>query len=211
MGRPEKYTSREKIKSKIFSTVLYEDSTSYKYEEIIKNIKANSVQYAYIVHDKDVTTQSDIEEQEGIEENLVKYVGEQKKKHTHVVWIVDNSIQLGLAANIMGIPSNYVKKVKNKVGALQYLIHKNNPEKYQYEAENVVTNIENFRKKYTEDLEGVMKAIKIMDFIDSVNGPITISVVARWCTQEFCWDEFRRGQHLFTAIIKEHNLKYEGE
>lgn len=211
MGRPEKYSSREKIKSKIFSSVLYEDSTSYNYEEILKNIKANSVQYAYIVHDKDEVTLNDLEEQEGIEEVQLKYVGEKKKKHTHVVWIVDNSIQLGLAANIMGIPSNYVKKVKNKVGALQYLIHKNNPEKYQYEPECIVTNIENFRKKYTEDLEGIVKAIKIMDFIDSIEGPVTISAVARWSTENYCWDEFRRGQHLFTAIIKEHNFKYGGE
>lgn len=201
------YQGRECCKSRYFAVLLYPDSNNYNSDVVLKNVQAKFSTFAYILHDRDIWTavHDDELEFEFKEENI----GKPKKPHIHVVLYSDGPKQLGLVAKMLGISSNYVRTVENKVGAYQYLIHQNNPEKVQYKVEEVVTNIENFRKKYFSK-DGTMKAYQILEFIESVDRPLTVTEVSRWCMNELVWDEFRRGQHIFTQIINDHNFKYKG-
>lgn len=165
---------------------------------MIQNIKNLSYRFAMILHDDDYYTSND-----DVEDSLV---GTQKKVHFHVVFFWDNSYQLGYIAQKIGLPSNYLQKVASRNGAIQYLIHKNNPEKHQYNISDIVTNIEKLQSKYFSDDDCIMKASKILSFITSYPTHLTVTSVAEWSIQENCWDEFRRGQHLFTALINEHNM-----
>lgn len=211
MSRGKLYSeSRELIKSRVFTCMLYLDSEDYDIGEVLNNAKLNFVQYAYIVHDSDTYAQIDAERWQDKHpgEEVPFTVGTPKKSHIHLVVITSNATQLGLVASLLGIRSNYVEKVKNKIGAFQYLVHKNNPEKFQYDASQVVTNIEDFAKKYLRDEDGTMKASKILEFIQSTPRVLSITEVSCWCIENYVWDEFRRGQHIFSSLIFEHNSLY---
>lgn len=210
MSRPKKYTSREEIKGRCFQCIIYPDSEDYDCNDVLEDIKIKSVQYAIAYHDKDQYSQVDYENY--IEENNKNpdwNIGDPKKPHFHCILIFSNSKQLGLVASMIGIKQNYLQKVENKEGALQYLIHKNNPEKYQYNITDVESNIVKLEKKYF-DLDNDMKASNILDEIimRSAEGKeVTVTSMALWCVYNNCWDEFRRGQHIFTSIIAEQNRK----
>lgn len=202
-GRPSKYTKRETEKSKVFWSVLYPDSESYDCNAIIKEITDRSIKYAYILHSEDEFTADD-----PFEDVPEEKIGQKKKPHIHVLFEFDNAIQLGLVSNMIGLSSNFIQRVKNKRGALRYLVHKDNPEKHQYEICDIVNNYDNLQKKFFNDDDGIMKAQKIIEYIMSCDHYCSITQIANWSIANYCWDEFRRGQHLFTAIINEHNLDY---
>lgn len=203
MGRNSLYSGSQSERSKSWQAILYPDSESYDFDTVLYNIKLLSYRFAYIIHDQDYFTADDSDDKHS--------PGQQKKNHVHVVFFWDNSYQLGNIASKIGLPSNYLQAVKSRTAAIQYLIHKNNPEKHQYNISDIVTNIEKIQSKYFSDDDCIMKASKLLEFITSFNGVLTITQVARWSISENCWDEFRRGQHLFTALINEHNYEIRGE
>lgn len=202
MGRNVLYSGREAVKSKTWSAILYPDSESYNFDMVLQNIKLMAYKFAYILHDQDYYTSEDCDSDTDL--------GKKKKDHFHVVFFWDNSYQLGYIANKIGLPSNYMQKTESRSGAIQYLTHKNNPEKHQYNISDIVTNIEKIQSKFFADDDCIMKASKLLDFITSYSGHLTVTQVASWAITENCWDEFRRGQHLFTALISEHNYFIKG-
>lgn len=204
MGRNSLYSGRELTRGKTWSAILYPDATNYSCDEVLKNIMIQAYKYAYILHNEDIYTQSDLDNV--IDETMI---GEPKKAHFHVVFFWDNVYQLGYIANRIGLPSQYLQKTESRSGAIQYLIHKNNPEKHQYSISEITTNIEKIQSKFFSDDDCIMKASKLIDYITTFKGPLTITAVCQWSVFENCYDEFRRGQHLFTSIIKEHNDYYE--
>lgn len=224
MARPKKYESRELQKGRVFMMEIYPDSKisidengkkrGYDPDQVLEKCKLVFVQYAYILHDKDIWDASAAEDwrNKNPGEDFPYELGSQKKAHIHFVGILSASEnkQLGLVANELCLPSNYILKCDNKVGAIQYLTHKNYPEKYQYPYEDIVSNIKELRKKYFSDSDSVMKAAQILDYISSCDYYLSLTDVSRWCIQNFVWDEFRRGQHLFSAIINEHNIELKG-
>lgn len=215
MSRHPFYKGRELEKSKSWQAILYPDATLYDCDAVLKKITQLSYRFAYILHNQDFFTSSDIDEDDLNSPQDVSdayaCIGKPKKEHIHVVFFWDNTYQLGNIAAKIGLPSNYLQVVKSRSAAIQYLTHKNNPEKHQYNISEIVTNIEKIQSKYFSDDDCVMKASKLLDFIVSYNGVLTITQVAQWSISENCWDEFRRGQHLFTALISEHNYEIKGE
>lgn len=194
------YQGRELKKSRKFVSELYIETTSYDIGKVIDNVVNKFPVYAYCLHDKDTYTVNDTDDESKI--------GQYKKDHIHVVMETSSPMQLGYVAKLLEVPSNFVQICDNKIGAYQYLVHKHNPEKYQYNPSEVVTNIENFQKKYLTDNDGAMKAKIIIDHIQEVQSYLTLTELSVWTVQNYVWDEFRRGQHLFTAILNEHNLMY---
>ena len=75
--------------------------------------------YAYILHDKD----------EGV------------KPHYHFYIEFPSPRSFPSVADDLEIPINQLQKVISKKGILQYLIHKNEPEKFQYPIESIETNL----------------------------------------------------------------------
>lgn len=208
MGRkPLNKTEREKQKGWYFTLELYPDSTSYDCGNIIETAKVKCQEFAYILHGNDVWTAQDVEkwDRENPGKPFPYQLGTDKKAHIHLVVKFDNSKELGFVARTLGIDSRFVQKVESRSGMMRYLLHKDNPEKYQYPVTDLITNIPNFEGKYLKETDSTMKACSLLEFIITCPRKLTISEVAVWATQNLVWDEFRRGQHIFTAIIFEHN------
>lgn len=103
--------------------------------DILKSLKVwcenNCQLFAFILHDKDIL------------EN-----GEKKINHIHLVALMKTnrkrlSTILGDLASFVGLNTFAISidKMSDIVGSLQYLIHKNNADKYKYELTQVITNI----------------------------------------------------------------------
>jgi len=75
-------------------------------------------QWAWIIHDKDTDTE----------------------KHVHAYIEFPNPRSFESVAELLNVPANMVCKVIDKNGILQYLIHKNQLDKFQYEFTEIHSN-----------------------------------------------------------------------
>lgn len=124
----QKNDNEENKKSRAFAIVLYPQEDASHYSALIKI--CDFYQYAFIEHTKDIY------EEDG--EDHVK--GELKKSHIHVILKFDNARHKSKIAKELGINENYIQKA-NFVAYTRYLIHKDDPTKFQYEEKNIFTNI----------------------------------------------------------------------
>lgn len=74
-----------------YCTILYPDDP--KHDAMLTYIKGYAVEYAYILHDRDVVTQHDIDSSEG--EYTDVDLGKKKKPHWHIAWKHVSRVRLG--------------------------------------------------------------------------------------------------------------------
>lgn len=204
MARPSaNYTEEERKKDKKFVFILYPDATNYDCEILLNKVSGGYWQkYYYILHNRDTYSLEEYDEylvtHPGIE--CPFNPGDLKKPHYHVVVTCD-ACMLGLAKKKAGLESG-VFPCKNVKAAVQYLIHLNNPSKFQYQPEEIITNDETIGKLLTKTEDTEDKAAKILDAIYSDN-VFSMTSLSRWAIQNHCWDELRRGQHIYHQILSE--------
>lgn len=117
-------------------------------EQRIKKL-TNIKRYAIIIHDKDLL------------EN-----GQPKKKHFHCILTFSNSTNSKLVSEALKVEEQYVNKIRTTTkSAMLYLVHKNNPEKYQYNAEDVSANFDYI--EYVDDCEPKQNRVDIAKKIES--------------------------------------------
>lgn len=68
--------------------------------------------------------------------------------HTHFYIHLKQPVSISNLSEKIDIPENMIEWVRNKTMFIQYLIHKNNPEKHQYLEENISTNDPEYINKY---------------------------------------------------------------
>lgn len=134
---------------------------------IVKRIEnlTNLKTYALILHDKDVRDD-----------------GQPKAKHFHCVLTFKDTTTSSAVAKALCVEEQYVNKIRNSTRTAElYLIHKNNPEKYQYDPNDVVANFD-YVEKYDgveplqkqEDIankikDGIIKPYNIIDYVSVDN------------------------------------------
>ena len=119
--------------------------------------------YCYIIHDKDVYTEKEEEQ------NPDHVAGEFKAPHIHLLLRFETPQKSNCIAEWFKIPENFVSKIHSKwENAVLYQIHFNSPDKYQYSMKEVVSNFD------IEKLISVFECKKTVDAIlmDIINGKI---------------------------------------
>lgn len=96
-----------------------------KFDDIIRVAKSSYQFYWYIFHDKDK------------DEN-----GNLKNKHLHIVMYDKSPSTLDKHAKLFEgiVPRHSLEACRNGRACIRYLIHKDDPEKFQYSINEVVTN-----------------------------------------------------------------------
>lgn len=84
--------------------------------DILEKIKTCS--HAYILHDKDLKETEEIEEE--------------KKNHIHCYLQFENARSFRSISKWLGIEDRFIQGISNRNSYLRYLVHLDNPEKYQY-------------------------------------------------------------------------------
>jgi hypothetical protein len=123
-------------KFRSFAGTLYPDSESYDCETLLSTIRSKFIDWAYILHDKDVDDK-----------------GELKKSHIH--WVGRATPRcLSVVSNFLGLPENDIEVVKNFDNMVMYLIHLNDIDKFQYSPDDVETNLPNIGQLLRRQSEG---------------------------------------------------------
>ena len=111
----------EKTKKKEYAFLLYPDSAIFDWIEIVKQLQQP---FFTILHDKDINPD-----------------GTPKKPHYHVMVMFDNPRTEGTIkrVNLMCGGNGHFEELLSRRGYARYLCHMDNPEKYQYDPESVMS------------------------------------------------------------------------
>lgn len=112
----------ENSKKRNFAFLLYPESASPNWKQILINLKQHVF---YIYHDKDIILET----------------GEVKKPHYHIMIMYNSPRSSATVSKIAMTCGNngYLEKIESKNKYMRYLIHLDNPEKYQYGFEDVIS------------------------------------------------------------------------
>lgn len=181
----------KKFRSRNFAILLYPENENHL--EVLEKIK-KSYDYIYINHNKDKDENNKL-----------------KKEHYHVIIRVGNNARWNTAlSEELKLELNLIQDVKNMDRMLQYLIHYNEEDKYQYD----INECKGPLKKRLElsinknDKTEVEKILEIMDIIETADRKLTMTELARYCAENGNWSEFRRSSYIFKEILYEHNLSF---
>lgn len=188
----------EKYRSRVHMILLYPDNENHL--EVLSKI-SKSYDYAGITHNKDTWTKEDEEK------NPEHKQGELKKEHIHIVLRTSNATWNTAICKELGLEDKFCEQVKNIDRALQYLLHYNEPDKTQYQLEDVYGGL---RTKLAESIQRNEKSegekvVELIDYIGKQKKIISIRSFAGYCAENGYWAEFRRSATIFLKIIEEHN------
>ena len=175
----------DKYRSTKHALMLYPDDE--KHVNALDCIK--SYDYAIILHDKDTDDDGII-----------------KKSHYHVIIRTQNATWNTSLAKEFGITSNYIQRVRNMELALEYLIHYNEENKFQYPIDDVKGSLKKVMVEYINK-DGKTEGEKVTILINYIQEQkhLTITEFSTYCASAGYWDVYRRSANIFINIIKEHN------
>lgn len=152
-------------KSKYFCAVLYPDSSTYDVDKVIKALAEEHLTFAVSpVHDRDV----DVD-------------GSLKKAHYHLLLAYSSATTLNNIRgwfNVCGLPESELHSVRvcaSGVGYYRYLTHKDNPEKEQYNENDIrVFNdadelFKKFSKTASEKIDDLVRIFQIVDELNTIS------------------------------------------
>lgn len=174
------------MKSEKFSIVLYPESESM----IIEYIKLN-YKYAGILHDKDVDE-----------------TGEIKKEHYHFVVLFNNAKDSKTLANEIGVEEHRIQFINSKKYSIRYLIHFDQPEKYQYKFEDIETNIEDLKRYFNNEKSESQEMRQILEYIYSIDRFLYYHEVLEFALYENIYSTYRRAGNNINKLVDEHNRFY---
>lgn len=165
-----------------FELVLYPDSDSYDCDAVIQLSQSYFADWAYCLHYADTTDD-----------------GELKKPHIHFVGKLSDMRSPEVVCKDLGLPINAISNIKNWKAACRYLIHLDQPQKYQYQPDDVVSSFAILSAFSLPDEE---QARRIMEYIVQ-NGCTKVSEVTLWALNNGCYSGFRRGFAIWNQILRE--------
>lgn len=136
-------------KSKLWATEIYEESVNKYYIDILTE---TTLPIAISpIHDKDIYTEYDYEKYKRNNEKEPNWkIGETKKPHRHIlIEYVNTTTRNTILPIIEEIKGVGLIPIGNKKGYYEYLIHKNEKDKYQYKEEERI-NLNGFEIKEEE-------------------------------------------------------------
>ena len=153
------------IKSKYFCALLYPKSTSYDVEKVIKALAEEHLTFAVSpIHDRDL-------DDDGI----------LKKSHYHLLIAYSSATTLNNIRGwfkVCGLPESDLHSVRvcaSGVGYYRYLTHQDNPEKAQYDVNDIrVFNdsdelFKKFSKTASEKIDDLVRIFQIVDELDTIS------------------------------------------
>lgn len=161
---------------------LYPDTESYDCKAVL-DIACNELfnKWCYITHNFDT-----------------KEDGTLKKEHIHLVGHTKSAKFLDQVAEKLGVPSQFIEYCKHWKGACRYLIHIDDPDKFQYDAATVVAN---FDYNVVLDLSGAMQGTMI--FNEICNTRHTATSLMAWALNNGCYSQYVRSFQVWRSILNE--------
>ena len=168
--------------SRSWELVLYPDAENYCCDEIVANAAQYFDQWAYILHDSDITAE-----------------GDPKKSHYHFYGRCATPRTPQSVSNVIGVPIASIRNVNKWNAAVRYLIHADNPEKFQYAPDSVTSNF---------PLDGIFTfsddkqaRLILQHILDTRSGSYV--ELTSWALDNGCYPALRRGFAIWSLMLKE--------
>lgn len=152
-------------KSKFFCCILYPDSSTYDVDKVFKSLAEEHLTFAVSpIHDRDIEDD-----------------GSLKKAHYHLLLAYSSATTLNNIRgwfNACGLPDSELHTVRvcaSGVGYYRYLTHKDNPEKVQYDDNDIrVFNdcdelFKKFSKTASEKIDDLVHIFRIVDELKTIS------------------------------------------
>lgn len=149
-------------KSKYFCCIMYPDSSTYDVDKVIKALAEEHLTFALSpIHDRDVDD-----------------VGSLKKCHYHLLLAYSSATTLNNIRrwfSVCGMPESELHSVRvcaSGVGYYRYLTHRDNPEKAQYDDNDirVFNDSDELFKKFTKtSSDNIDDLVRIFQIVDELN------------------------------------------
>lgn len=130
-------------RGRMFMILLYPDSESYDFEEVLFKVHSEFKYYAYIMHLPET---------------------DEKKEHCHLILKFDDPVYRHSLSNKLGIPLQFIKLSGSQRGSCRYLTHIDFPTKKQYSIMDV-TFPKSFAQEYTKHFDDLLTDDEILDNI----------------------------------------------
>lgn len=134
-----------------FMLILYKDSDSYNFDDVLFDLKGSFKNYAYIEHKPETN---------------------EKKEHIHFILSLDNTRTIESLSNRLGIPFNHIQSIKSLRASCRYLIHIDNDDKIKYELSDVIVS-QSFSRKFYGAFDDLKTEEDMIDdiylFIDNLS------------------------------------------
>lgn len=179
-GNPIPYMRGGVIYEHIYEIELYPESDNACFDVVYKIVcdKYQSSDIAYIYHDKD--TKDD---------------GTLKKPHYHLLIVFVREKSIKMLSKETGVPLNLIKWKAYLDLATQYLIHQNNPEKYQYYVEDIHGSVNNWWLMFvsgTFNGNARSNISTIINWVYTNKGHITYYDVFRYAFEHYLLKEYKQ-------------------
>lgn len=174
----ERKDSNIKIKSCMATQYFeyYDVSEIAVIEQRVKEL-TNIKRYAMVIHDNDLLES-----------------GKPKKRHFHIVMTFSNATTIGAVARWLHLENQYIEKIRTTTkSAMLYLVHRNDPEKFQYNPENIVANFDYV--EYVDDCPAKQKRENIASRI--INWEIKQYNLHKFVSA----DEYARNKTYYTNVF----------
>lgn len=165
-----------------FVLLLYEESTSYNFEEVLSAACDYAEEWSYIRHDKDVEDD------------------ELKKPHYHVALKFKSARTRKAISKKIGLPENYIERALTWKSANEYHIHLNEEDKYPYDMHDVVASFDYIGMVYKESEEE--KVDEILEYVIQTRCTSFIAL-SKWCVANHKWSEYRRNYAIISGVVNE--------
>lgn len=177
-----------------------EDETHIDKLEFIKK----HYTYAYILHDKDLWEEDIKDEMTKI---IIHHKGELKKPHWHVMLIFENPRSTDKIAKELDI--KHVETC-NFYAYTRYLIHKDNPTKYQYREEEIITNcnlrIHNALQKEIRAEEQDAK-ILLDRILEKQESYLSFRTLTEFAIKNNCLGELKRNTYFYAKFCDDFGFR----
>lgn len=185
----------ETIRGRNWCLLLYPDDPSHV--ECLEKLQKLGYNYCAVLHDSDIYSEDDCD--------AAHPVGTLKKPHYHVVLAFPNArYQIPLGKEL-GIKENYVSLARNLDGALLYLLHRGNPEKYQYDISTAQGALTKALERLLEQEPESGRVLRVLDVLDTLPVPVSYrAFLTRICEMDL-YGDFRRMGSGIVRLLDEHN------
>lgn len=202
MSEKKKNPKDSKFYNRNFFLLLYPDNEEHM--RALEYVKRLYSDYAYILHNKDEYLEPQEVECLEIDELLDNHV--LKKEHYHVVIKFANARYRSAVAKELEIQEKFIRTCSLD-GALLYLVHFDDEDKFQYPLDEVCGSLKLRLQKLIANRgkDEDTKALDLIEHIESSTTTLSITSFAKYCATNGMWDVYRRGASIFNQCIKEHN------
>lgn len=192
----------QKFRSKTLMLMLYPDNPEHV--RAVAEIRDSDIAYAIVLHDRDIWSADDEIE------NPDHKAGEQKKAHWHIVLRFSNQCWNTAVCSRFGIEDRFCKKADSCDEALEYLIHKNHPDKFQYHVDDVSGDLSS-RLAMLVGKDGKTEGeqvLEILEYLDAFERSVSVTELVRWACQSGHYGYLRQGGSLLMRVLDEHNTRF---